>query len=576
MFERLKEAANSARLRAGQMWREHRERSEAKKATAALNSEHGHGRFFLLHVPATATVLAAFVEWYWAILFCIEATGSVDWNYETAIGAGVASTSLWNFAFSTHWPVFIGLVCATVPIVMLSMVWLPVQFSMRGSGRWRRGSVIAVGVLANILVIVSGTVVMNYNRQDQVREAVVMEQTAAQGRAAIDARLEFAREELRIATTNTNPYLNQAANVGAVEWERSYVAQARATNDPRLPQLERALGAARRADALRADIERLTIERATAAPEAASAANVTDTVGAELNTFAQYVEVWRPPFIAVICTLIGIFGAWWVLALMQGLNPRDVMRSGWADEGHRIEDLREEPSVAAQPMKPPREVVTDAETGEELIKITPKPHWRKQKGKKQKVEFSPDIPPAETGVEHDGGGRVGSVAQGVAESVKHASDSQQDSADQEQPDDQPGGDQYAPNDQREEPDEKRGVDTSADVSAELQTEPSNTAEIPADEFYNDPDVFEALSGDELAAEGADDQENGNNQAARAEYANEQVGEDFVSNSYGEGHANEAENNAEQGAAADDADQITDQDAPPREPETNPARMIAAE
>jgi len=413
MISKLKEAVTGARLRAGQMWREHRERVEEKRTSAAMTSEHGHGRFFLLHVPALATICAAITEWYWAILFCIEATGAIDWNYETSFGNAVSSASVWNFAFSTHWPVFLGLVCATIPIVMLSMVWLPVQFAMRGSGRWRRGSVIMVGVLANILVIVSGTVVMNHNRQDQVRDAVVIEQSAAQGRAAIEARLAFEQEQLRLALTNTNPYLNQAASVGAEEWERSYVAQARATNDPRLPQLERALGAARAADERRANIERLTIERATAAPEAASAANVEDTVGAELNTFAQYVEVWRPPFIAVICTLIGIFGAWWVLALMQGLNPRDVMRSGWADEAHRIEDLRDEPSVAPQPMKPPREVVTDAETGEELIKITPKPHWRKAKGKKQRVETQPVILPDETGVDHDGGGRVGSVAADV-------------------------------------------------------------------------------------------------------------------------------------------------------------------
>lgn len=399
-----------ARLKAGVWLRERKERAEERKAhAAAMSSEHGHGRFFLLHVPAMATICAAVVEWYWALLFCIEATGSLDWNYRTASGTEIAAASVWNFAFETHWPIFLGLVCATIPIVMLSMVWLPVQFAMRGSGMWRRGTVIAVGVLANLLVIVSGTVVMNGNRQEQVRAAVVVEQTAEQGRAAIDARLSFAREELRIATTNTNPYLNQAANVGAAEWERSYVAQARATNDPRLPQLERAMGAARRADALRADIERLTVERATAAPEAASAANVEDTVGRELNTFAQIVEVWRPPFVAVICCLIGIFGAWWVLALMQGLNPRDVLRSGWADESHRIEDQRNVAPVAAQPMEPAREVVTDAETGEELIKVKPREYWKRRgarKGQPTRVDIAPEIPPDETGVAQDGGNRI--------------------------------------------------------------------------------------------------------------------------------------------------------------------------
>jgi len=397
-------------------WQEKRaEKAEAKKALhAASASEHGHGRFFLLTVPAMATIFAAFVEVYWAILFCIEATGRIDGNIDTATGSGVPGTFVWNFAFSGHLPVLIGLIAATAPIVMISMVWLPVQFAMRGFGRWRRGTLIAVGLLANALVIVSGTVVMNHNRQEQVRDAVVVEQTATQGRAAIDARLQFEQEQLRLALANTNPYLNQAANVGAEEWERSYVAQARATNDPRLPQLERALGAARAADARRANIERLTVERATAAPEAASAAVVEDTVGAELNTFAQLVEVWRPPFVALIATLIGVLGAWWTLAMLQGLNPRDVLRSGWADEGHRIEDLRHEPVRETEPLTPIKRRYTDADTGDEIEESFVRAHKRERKikrGEKTRVEVRPDIPPDETGAK-DGGNRTASVTIG--------------------------------------------------------------------------------------------------------------------------------------------------------------------
>lgn len=405
---------DDAKLKAAVWWRERKDKAEERKAAKAAlaHAEHGHGRFFLLTVPAVATICAAVVEWYWALLFCIEATGHIDWNWETGFGSTTPAENAWNFAFAAHIPVLVGLIAATAPIVMLSMVWLPVQFAMRGAGRVRRGSIIAVGILANILVIVSGTVVMNYNRQAEVRDAAVVEQTAAQGRAAIDARLAFEQEQLRLALANDNPYLNQAANVGAEEWERSYVAQARATNDPRLPQLERALGAARAADQRRANIERLTVERATAAPEAASAANVTDTVGAELNTFAQYVEVWRPPFIALICTLIGIFGTWWVIAMLERMNPRDVLRSGWADEGHRIEDHSKEEPIVPQPMKPAREVVTDAETGEELVRITPKPHWRKTKGKKHKLDVQPEIPPDETGVTADGGNRIAQTVAG--------------------------------------------------------------------------------------------------------------------------------------------------------------------
>lgn len=411
-----------ARLKAGVWWRERKERAEERKAaSAAMNSEHGHGRFFLLHVPAMATICAAIVEWYWALLFCIEATGGIDWNYQTTTGSAIAAASTWNFAFETHWPIFLGLVCATIPIVMLSMVWLPVQFAMRGTGMWRRGTVIAVGVLANILVIVSGTVVMNGNRQEQVRAGLVVEQQAQANRGAIQAQIDAVNEDLARLTDRriNNEYAATAANVGAEAYRAQYMSAEALARSPeaRRDIIVRALGAAERADALRAERTGLFQQLAAAPTEAAVAANVEDEVGAGLNSFAQAVEVWRPPFVAVICCLIGIFGAWWVLALMQGLNPRDVLRSGWADESHRIEDMREDEPVVPQPMKPAREVVTDAETGEELIKITPKPHWRKAKGKKQKLDVQPEIPPDESGVTTDGGGRMASVEPRETEAV---------------------------------------------------------------------------------------------------------------------------------------------------------------
>lgn len=421
----VKEKLEALRLRAGTMWREHKERAAEKRAErqAAKAQEHlhGHGRFWLLNVPIMATICAAVVEWYWALLFCIEATGHVDWNYETSIGSATPAAGLWNFAFSTHWPVFIGLVCATIPIVMLSMVWLPVQFAMRGSGRVRRGSIIAVGLLANVLVIVSGTVVMNYNRQGQVREALVVEQTADAQRAMLAANVDDLRAELDTLMNHRSTYVATAASVGAVAYERDYVAQARLSRDPRLPLLERALGSARRADELRGQIVEARRVAAQATPAAATAANVRDNVGAELNTFAQYVEVWRPPFVAVICTLIGIFGAWWVIAMLEHMNPRDVLRSGWADEGHRIEDLRDVEVVdsegrvkTVEPMTPPREKMYDAETGEELVPR--RGTWAKKpkrKGKPESVSMQPDIPPDEKGVETDGGARIATKLPGV-------------------------------------------------------------------------------------------------------------------------------------------------------------------
>lgn len=435
-----------------------------EKEAAKRFDAHHSSRFWLLNIPATATLCAAIVEVYWALLFCIEATGHVDFNYETAGGSTQPWAPLWNFAFSAHWPVLIGLLCATVPIVMLSMVWLPVQFAMRGTGRMRRGTIIAVGLLANVLVIVSGTVVMNYNRQDQVRAGLVVEQTADANRAMLAASVEDLQHELDTLMNHRSTYVATAASVGAVAYERDYVAQARATNDPRLPLLERALGSARRADELRASISEARRAVAAAQPAAATAANVEDTVGVGLNTFAQYVEVYRPPFVALICTLIGIFGAWWVVAILEGLNPRDVLRSGWADDAHRIEDLRDEEPVEAQGMKPPRRAFTEADTGEEIEQTLIPAHYRTiKKNKRTKVEIKPEIPPDETAAAIDNGDG-GDRSKGVSA--------------EERPDD-------------EHPNEDQGHEGSADAKDASEDHLENTLSVTQDYLPEpDPDLYQ--------------------------------------------------------------------------------------
>ena len=534
-------------------WREWREHVAEKKAAArAVRSHdpHGHSRFWLLNIPAAATICAAIVEWYWAMLFCIEATGHIDWNWETGLGSGQPTTSDWNFAFSAHLPVLIGLMCATAPIVMISMVWLPVQFVMRGSGRWRRGTVVAVGLLANILVIVSGTVVMNYNRQTQVRDALVVEQSADANRAMLQANVEGLQHELDTLMNHRSTYVATAASVGADAYERGYVAQARATSDPRLPLLERALGAARRADDLRGQILAARQAAATAAPAAATAATVQDDVGATLNSFAEHVTVWRPPAVAAITTLIGILGAWWVIALLEHLNPKDVLRSGWADAEHRIEDMRGAEVVDSEgrrkevePMDPPRTVVTDAETGEEMTRV--KPHWRKlKKGKKVQVEVQvEDRGPKqdETGVAADGGGRIALTPAGpldVSEFAEGASD--------------------------------------ADVGAE-PAKPHSENESQPEPVHPEPPVSdlhdeEALELAAVLPEEASDSEGAADAQGEEANASPNVEQEHADDGGADGQNDQGENEAE-GSGEED---VHPEPPSTREPETDPKRLIAAE
>lgn len=418
------------------MWNEERkreaaERKAAKQATLASDPNGGHGRFFLLHIPATATIFAAFVEVYWALLFCIEATGQLVGHFDMAAAWNEPGRFVWDIAFSGNAFVLIGLLAATAPIVMISMVWLPVQFAMRGFGRWRRGTLIAVGLLANAIVIISGTVVMNANRQEQVRAGLVQEQSAEQGRAALQARYSAVRERWTTLTEPSNTTLQaQAARAGVAGWD-AYIVTARqqataGTISPqRLALIERARGSAVAAEQYQRDMDNLTGQIAAAAPVAATQTVVRDDVGATLNGFSEQVKVWRPPLIAIGCTLIGILGAWWTLAMLLHMNPRDVLRSGWADEAHRIEDHSAEAPLPVDKRGPvpaqKKQRVYNPETGREEVFVQPKGHWRPT-GKKQKnadgtvgeiMEVTPEAPPDETGVQEDGGGRIGSVPEAL-------------------------------------------------------------------------------------------------------------------------------------------------------------------
>lgn len=269
---------------------------------------------WLIKALSLATLCAAAVEIYWMVVFCIEATGGVQIDFDSG-----SKDHLWQLAFSARIVVLLGLIVASTVIVIWSMIWLPLQMEARGTGPWRRGSMIAWGVLANIVVCFGGTTVMNSNRQEQVRSGVVREEAAAQGVEAIRARLSVAQGDLdKLTAPNIATYQAQAARDGAAAWARRVqIAAGMTPPDPQLAMLQKAQASAEKADALHKHIEDLQVEIATAAPAAATAAHVTDTDGATLDGIIRQGMVWRPPVIALCCTLIGIFGAFWRAAFIQ-------------------------------------------------------------------------------------------------------------------------------------------------------------------------------------------------------------------------------------------------------------------
>jgi hypothetical protein len=128
-----------------------------------------------------------------------------------------------------------------------------------------------------------------------------------------------------------------------------------------------------------------------------------------------WLEGARAMLLSLVMDIVCLLMNWIALRLEQArarqlsmAEPREF------DAAHAIEDLRDEPSVNAQPMDPPREVVRDGETGEELIKVKPREYWRKRKGQKQRVDIAPETVEDEPPAPNDGGARRPSGVEPIA------------------------------------------------------------------------------------------------------------------------------------------------------------------
>jgi hypothetical protein len=540
MFQKVKEAVTGARLRAGQILRERKERIEEKRAEKRDMAPSQGAPLIWVWFLAIIAVSTLIGSTWMLVVFIAGSVGTVDWAIDWRAGNdGQPGRWIWYAEATVHLIIGVGLACFCLGIAAFNAVWLHIRHYLHGLFL---GVVTALGIATAVFMVAGAIVTQQWGTDARTRDQIANVGTAQAGVAAINAEIASIETEMaRLCAPNLTTYQAQACRSGEIAWaERTETA--RRQNDAQLGGIERAMADARQGDRWRARLLELRQEAAVATVQTVEAETATVVSTGWMATFARVLEDIRKPFIAVLGELLAMtmFGV--ALAAWRSRQPYKVASrdSGWAPEELQIEDLRADEAIKPQPMKPPREVVTDAETGEELVKITPKPHWRKTKGKKQRVETQPVILPDETGVPHDGGGRVGSAA-----------------ADEAIP--APPAEINGAGDERTEQKQQRDVEPDL-----AQTEPS---------LEDLPELTEEQAAALMAAvEGADDQKNSDDQAARAEYANEQVGEGLMSDGDGEGQADEAQQNAEQGAATDDANQVADQNDTPI---TDERRMIAA-
>lgn len=251
----------------------------------------------------------------------------------------------------------------------------------------------ALGIALSVsLVIMAGTFTIQGDAiLERDRASAVAVQQVEQSREGLQAQITAAEQRLRDMRNNSNAYMAQAASVGADGWQ-SYIDQARRTNDARLPMIERAMGAARAADAKQAELDGLRVRLAQSAGTASVERHVTTTAATTwIGSLLDWVESVRAILLSLVMDVCCLMMPWIARHLELARNRQlgaDV--SGWADDAHRIPDMRAEDPITPQPMKPPREVVRDALTGEELV--FRKSTWAKKPPKKGKpVRIEPDV-----------------------------------------------------------------------------------------------------------------------------------------------------------------------------------------
>lgn len=414
--------------------RERKERAEEKKA-AKETAPPVHGAPLAWCILLTLVGVAALSGSTWMLLiFIAGSVGHIDWYWNYAADQTGVTANAWRYESEIHLLVAIGLFLFCLAIAIFNATWLEARKHLFGV---IKNVVTCIGVAVGLFMISGAIVVQQRGTDARARDEVTAAQTAQVGVAEQQGRLAYAQQRLREMRANPNAYMAQAASVGAAEWEHTYIAQARATNDPRLPMIERALGAARAADAQEAEIARLTAQVAGAQVQTVQAEAVTVRAQGFMAPVVSVLEDARKPITAVLGELLALTAFGFALAAWASRR-----REGYGSiPQHRfmLDDMSKEDAPRYMSPEQVKERTTPLdsgykgdticdEQGNELQWVEgfvrPKDgkwipgHYRKS-GRKQKREievtvngntFTAGEVEEDKPVSEDGGGRIASVA----------------------------------------------------------------------------------------------------------------------------------------------------------------------
>lgn len=359
-------------------------------------------------VPASLVRSAKLASWlaYLSLVYFLWLY-TLDIARDRSADLELTRAGTWSGHLSFAFPYIVGFAVVAIGIPYVAKLAIPTFMSLTWREHaWPKAWSLFIALSVSLVVIAGTFTVQGDTMLERDRSAAVAVSGVEQANTVRQARIAALDAELRTMMENRNSYLAQAASVGAAEWQRSYIDQTPRA-DPQRDRIVRALGAARRADAIRAELNELRTEAASAQPTAAVQGRVVTTETRWLAGLLAWIEGARAMLLSMVMDIVCLLMPWIAMRLEQAraqqlaaVSPREF------DSAYAIEDLRNEPPITPQPMEGVREVVTDGETGEQLERIQPRSYWRRKKGQRQRVRIEGDRLPDEPGAAVDGGGRA--------------------------------------------------------------------------------------------------------------------------------------------------------------------------
>jgi len=462
-------------------------------------------------VLLTGVGIAALVGSTWMLLvFVAGSVGHVDWHSDYSATNDGPASFVWSVKASIHWLVGVGLFLFCAAIAMFNATWLEARRHIAPG--LTRNVMTGIGV-AVALFMVSGAIVVQQKGTDARAQDSAKEIGAARaGVAAIDAEIAAIETEMaRLCAPNLTTWQAQACRSGESAWaDRTAISRSQ-KGLPRetMMLIERAMADAKAGDRWRGQLTELRKQRAVAA--VTTVETEVQTVKAEgwMAAFTAFLEDVRKPVTATLGELLamiafGLAMSAWATRREHGDVVAGAVNGVWASDAQMIPDLREEEAPRAKPMTPNQQKVYDAETGEELEKITPREYFRrkpKKKGDAVAVPVDPIVLPDETGVVLDGDSRA--ARSGVEEGDDQSAEDRTDSAIASQGEVDAGADGFSPaasvgidhaDESGRDGDRADAVGSDTDTFLDSLIGPDLPAEELADDFIGPPAPVEKRLG----------------------------------------------------------------------------------